>query len=97
MPNTKKTKSKKVESKEIIKGIDSNEIKKWIGELTEIALLLVAFGIVIEIIFGSVAPLGSGIMINIVEMIRTLGDNGVIGLAVLGIVIYLFQRSKVFA
>ena len=101
MPNskTKKTKSNKVESKEIkkAKGIDSNEIKKWIGELTEISLLLIAFGIVIEILFGSNAPLGSGIMTNLVEMIRTLGENGIIGLAVLGIVVYLFQRTKIFA
>ena len=101
MPNskTKRTKSNKVESKEIKKanGIDSNEIKKWIGELTEISLLLIAFGIVIEILFGSKAPLGSGIMLNLVEMIRTLGENGIIGLAVLGIVVYLFRRTKVFA
>ena len=28
------------------------EVKKWLGEITEIALLLVALGIVFEILFG---------------------------------------------
>jgi hypothetical protein len=36
-------------------------------------------------------------MLNLIEMIRTLGENGIIGLAVLGIVVYLFRRTKAFA
>ncbi len=88
MPNSKKTDSIKINNK---------KIKKWIGEIIEISLLLVAFGIVIEILFGSVAPLGSGIMINLIEILKTLGDNGFVGLAALGIVVYIFRRGKVFA
>jgi hypothetical protein len=88
MPNSKKTSNLKINNK---------KIKKWIGEIIEISLLLVAFGIVIEILFGSVAPLGSGIMINLMEILRNLGDNGFVGLAVLGIVVYIFRRGKVFA
>ena len=88
MPNSKKTSNLKINNK---------KIKKWIGEIIEISLLLVAFGIVIEILFGSVAPLGSGIMINLIEILWTLGENGFVGLAVLGIVVYIFRRGKVFA
>jgi len=88
MSNTKKTNNKKINNK---------KVKKWIAEIIEISLLLVAFGIVIEILFGSVAPLGSGIMMNLMGLLSTLGDNGFIGLAVLGIVVYIFRKGKVFA
>ena len=88
MSNTRKTNTKKKNTK---------KIKKWIGEIIEISLLLVAFGIVIEILFGSVVPFGSGIMMNLMGMLSTLGDNGFIGLATLGIVVYILWRGKVFA
>lgn len=88
MSNTKKTNTKKINTK---------KIKKWITEIIEISLLLVAFGIVIEILFGSVVPFGSGIMMNLMGLLRTLGDNGFIGLAVLGIVVYILRKGKVFA
>jgi hypothetical protein len=93
MSDTKKTNIKKTN----IKKTDNKKIKKWIAEIIEISLLLVAFGIVIEILFGSVVPYGSGIMMNLIELLSTLGDNGFIGLAVLGIVVYIFRRGKVFA
>ena len=73
------------------------KIKKWIAEITEISLLLVALGIVVGILFGSIVPLGSGIMMNLIGLLSTLGENGFIGLAVLGIVVYIFRRGKVFA
>jgi len=88
MSNTKKTNTRKTNTK---------KIKKWIAESIEISLLLIAFGIVIEILFGGIVPLGSGIMINLMGMLRILGDNGIIGLATLGIVVYILWRNKVFA
>jgi hypothetical protein len=88
MSNSKKTNNTKV---------NSRKIKKWIGEITEISLLLVAFGIVVEILFGGIVPLGSGIMMNLMGLISTLGDNGLVGIVVLGFVIYIFRKGKVFA
>ena len=79
------------------KKINNKKIKKWIAEFIEISLLLVAFGIVIEILFGGIVPLGSGIMMNLMGLLSTLGDNGFIGLVALGIVIYILWRGKVFA
>ena len=60
-------------------------------------LLLVALGIVVEILFGDAVPLFGGIMTNLMGLLSTLGENGFIGLAALGIVLYLFRRGKVFA
>ena len=73
------------------------EIKKWIGELTEISLLLIAFGIVVQILFGSVVPFFGGITTNLMGLLSTLGENGIVGLIALGIILYLFQRRKATA
>ena len=74
-----------------------NEIKKWISEITEIALLLVAFGIVCVILFGDTVPFVGGIITNLMGVIRTLGENGIVGLFALGIIVYLFQKKKATA
>ena len=71
-------------------------IKKWLGELTEIALLLIALGIVIQILFGGAPgvaiPFFGGIVNNLTELIKGLGQNGVVGLIALGIILFLFRR-----
>jgi len=73
------------------------EIKKWIGEITEISLLLIAFGIVVEILFGSTVPFFGGIITNLTGLLNTLGESGLVGLVALGIILYLFQRKKAVA
>jgi len=73
------------------------EVKKWLGEITEIFLLLVALGIVAGILFGSSVPFFSGVVANLTELIGNLGDNGLVGLITLAVILYLFQRRRVFA
>ena len=73
------------------------KIKKYIAGIIEISLLLVALGVVIEILFGDEVPFWGGIMTNLITLLSTLGENGLIGIVVLGIVLYLFRRGKVFA
>jgi hypothetical protein len=73
------------------------EIKKWLGEITEIALLLIALGIVIEILFGSTVPFFGGIVANLTGLLSTLGENGLVGLIALAIILFLFYRRKVVA
>lgn len=73
------------------------EIKKWLGEITEIFLLLVALGIVAGILFGNSVPFFSGVVANLTELIASLGDNGLVGLITLAVILYLFQRRRVFA
>jgi hypothetical protein len=70
------------------------QVKKWVGEITEIALLLIAFGVCAEILFGSRVPVFSGIVTNLTGMISTLGENGLVGLVALGIILFLFQKRK---
>ena len=76
------------------------EIKKWLGEVTEIALLLVALGIVVEILFGSAVPFFSGangIVANLTTLITALGENGLVGLIALSIILFLFYRKRAVA
>ena len=73
------------------------EIKKYLGEITEIALLLVALGIVIEILFGQAVPWFGGIVTNLTGLLNTLGENGLVGLIALAIILFLFYRKKAVA
>ena len=69
------------------------EIKKWLGEITEILLLLIAVAIAAEILFGSGAFFG-GVVANLTSLIEGLGENGFVGLIAMGIIFFLFFRRK---
>ena len=69
------------------------QVKKWIGEITEISLLLIALGVSVEVLFGSQVPVFSGIVNNLTGLISTLGEEGLVGLVAMGIIIFLFQRK----
>ncbi len=73
------------------------EAKKWIAEFTEILLLLVALGIVAGILFGDQVPFFAGVVTNLTALIKTLGDNGLVGLIALAVILYLFQKKKAVA
>ncbi len=70
------------------------EAKRWIGEITEIFLLLIALGITIEILFGgqTQVPFLGGIIENMTGLLSQLGDNGLVGLIALAIIFFLFYR-----
>jgi hypothetical protein len=68
------------------------ELRKWLGELTEIFLLLIAIGIAVEILFGNQVPFFGSIITNLTALLKTLGDNGFVGLIALGIIIFLFRK-----
>ncbi len=73
------------------------EVKKWLGEITEIFLLLVALAIVAGILFGEKVSFFYGVVDNLTALISNLGENGLVGLISLGVILYLFQRRRVFA
>ena len=73
------------------------EVKKWLSEFTEIFLLLVALGIIANILFGETVPFVGSVVPNLTALIADLGENGLVGLIALAVILYLFQRRKVFA
>jgi len=70
------------------------EAKRWLGEITEIFLLLVALGIIIEILFGEAVPFFGGIVVNLTTLINSLGENGLVGLMALAVILWLFYRKR---
>lgn len=73
------------------------EAKKWIGEITEIFLLLIALGIVLEILFGPAVLFFGQIIPNLTKLLSTLGENGLAGLIALSVILWLFYRKKAVA
>jgi hypothetical protein len=73
------------------------EIKKWLVELTEIFLLLIALAVALEILFGANVPFFSGIVGNLTALIKTMGENGLVGLLAMGVIVFLFYRRKAAA
>ena len=71
------------------------EAKRWIGEITEIFLLLIALGITVEILFDLDSTNNvffGNVISNITKHLDTLGSNGVVGLIALAIIFFLFYR-----
>tara|TARA_X000000950_G_scaffold136933_1_gene170202 strand:- start:600 stop:821 length:222 start_codon:yes stop_codon:yes gene_type:complete len=69
-------------------------IKSWLKQITEVGLLLIAAAVVLEIIFGSTVPyIGIGILDNIIAITAKLGQDGLIGIIAIGIILWLFLRK----
>ena len=69
-------------------------VKSWLRQLTEVGLILVALGIVLQLLFGSTVSFITGdIVANLIGLIKALGDNGVVGLIALAIIIWLFSKK----
>ena len=69
-------------------------IKSWLRQITEVGLLLIAAAVVLEIIFGSTVPyIGIGILDNIIAITAKLGQDGLIGIIAIGIILWLFLRK----
>jgi hypothetical protein len=62
--------------------------------LTDIAIALLALGIILQLLFGSAMPfLGNDIGANIVGFIKGLGGQGLVGLIAIAAVVYILNRK----
>ena len=70
-----------------------NKVQGFLKEVTEVGLVLIALGIVLQILFGSsVAFIGGNIVDNLTGLIGALGSNGLVGLIALAVIIWIYQR-----
>ena len=68
-------------------------VKSWLKQIAEVGLLLIAAAVVLEIIFGSpVSFIGMSILGNITALTRELGDQGLVGIISIAIIIWLYLR-----
>ena len=70
-------------------------VKGWIGKLTELGLLLIAFAIVVQVLIGSNTFLSSNVVANLIDVVQSLGNNGLVGLIALAIILWLFSKRTV--
>ena len=68
-------------------------VKSWLRQIAEVGLLLIAAAVVLEIIFGSpVEFVGLSILDNITALTRELGEQGLVGIISIGIIVWLYLR-----
>ena len=68
-------------------------VKSWLRQISEVGLLLIAAAVVLEIIFGSpVEFVGLSILDNITALTRELGEQGLVGIISIAIIIWLYLR-----
>ena len=72
-----------------------DNIVSSIKKLTEAGIALIALAIVLEVIFGAqVAFVGVGVVDNVLDIVGTLGGEGLVGLASIAVISVLCSRIK---
>lgn len=69
-----------------------NTVTTFLGKLTTILLSFVSLSILAEVIFGA-GVFGTNVVANVMELVKTLGDGGFVGLIALVILIQVFQKK----
>ena len=64
-------------------------MKSWIGALTDLGLTLLALGIVCA--FANI-PFFGNVAANITAFVKDLGSQGLVGLIALGFILWLFSN-----
>jgi len=72
-----------------------DQILGAVKKFTEIGIALLALGIVMQVIFGTVVPfVGGDIIGNITDIVATLGAQGLVGLAAVGVIYAIFTGQQ---
>ena len=68
-----------------------NIVKGLIGQLTGIIVSLIALGVAAGVVFGGNVPFVSGVLDGLLDLVTTLGNNGLVGLIVLAVLLDLYS------
>ena len=68
-----------------------NNVRDLIGSLTGIIDSLVALGVAAGVVFGSGVPFVGGVLDNLLDLVNTLGANGLVGLIVLAVLLEMYR------
>ena len=69
-------------------------VKGWVREFIDVAMLFIAVGVVAQIIFGPKVPFFNGVTENLMGFINSLGNNGVVGLIALFVIVWVFSKKS---
>ncbi len=72
------------------------EIKRWLTQILELALLVVALLAVVQVLFGAAAVqvFRIDIIKNIGDLAKSFGDAGLVGVVAAGLVAWLIVRQR---
>jgi len=68
-----------------------NNVRDLIGSLTGIIVSLVALGVAAGVVFGSGVPFVGGVLDNLLDLVNTLGGQGLVGLIVLAVLLEMYR------
>jgi|TARA_B100000965_G_scaffold406703_1_gene447407 hypothetical protein len=71
-----------------------DKIKSLLASLTDVALTFLLLGIVLQVVFGAVPFFPADVVGNLVALIGSLGDAGVVGLIAIGVIYWLSSRGS---
>ncbi len=69
-------------------------VRNVVRELIEIGLVLIALAIVLSILVGGTLPFFGSVVDNLTGLVGKLGSNGLVGLIVLGLILWLFSSRS---
>jgi hypothetical protein len=67
-------------------------LRNWIAQIVYILLVLVPLAIVLQILFGDQMSFVGQVVPNLIGLLHLFGNNGLVGLIALGIIIWLFAE-----
>ena len=68
-----------------------NNVRDLIGSLTGFIVSLIALGVAAGVVFGSGVPFVGGVLDNLLDLVNTLGANGLVGLIVLAVLLEMYR------
>ena len=69
-----------------------NKIKSYLKQVTDVLLVVVAVALLLGVLFGTDAPFVGTVFSNLVTILDTIGDSGVVVLVSL-IIIFLINKK----
>ena len=69
-----------------------NKIKSYLKQVTDVLLIVVAVALLLGVRFGPDAPFVGAVYSNLVTVLDTIGDSGVVALVSL-IIIFLINKK----
>lgn len=71
-----------------------DKVKGWLGQIVEVGLLLIALGIVVQVLIGPNVAFIGDVVGNLLTLIQALGSNGLVGLIAIAIILWLFAKRS---
>ena len=70
-----------------------NKITAYLNKFLEVGVLLLAVSVIAEILFGpNVAFFGSQVTSNLINLLKSLGDQGIAALIIVFAVIFAYRK-----